>query len=691
MSYLKRLVIEVHRRSIWQVLAIYVLGAAAGYQVIQSLTEGLGLPRWFPGLAVVLFIVLLPVVLAAAVVREQAQPAKEQPRDESRRREMERGGELDRRIPTSHRHVLTWQRALAGLIGVFALWGVFAAGWLLFGGGVARRLGDTELATLRTKIVVLPFANLGSAGEEYFADGVTEEITSRLAEIPELGVISRTSALQYKDTEKTIAEIGQELAVDYVLEGTVRWDRPEAGPSRVRVTPQLIRVSDDINIWTESYDEVLSDIFALQSDIAESVARALDIQLLEPQRRALSARPTENLEAYDLYLRGNDRYTRRFVEEEARAAVRMYESAVELDPEFAQGWAALARARVWLHHQFGRTSELPNALSAVEEALRIAPDLADAHMAMGDYHYYGRRDYQQALEHYLTVQRRQPGNSGAIGLIAWIQRRQALWERSVTNAERALELDPRNTVNLIGQAQNFLYLRRYPEAERYFLRAIALDPDVPYYYRWTIWCYLAWDGSTERAENLIREASRRFPAWNLFVGGEASWVILNVFGRDYPSAFAEVGPDHPGVDSAYYYLAKAHIQSLAEPRLARQYYDSARAVLEARIQESPGQFAPHSALAIAYAGLDRRDEALFEADRGVHLLPVSLDAMTGIDRLRDRARVNVMLADYDAAIEDLRALLAIPSSISANLLRVDPFWDPLRSDPRFQALIEGRP
>lgn len=691
MSYLKRLIIEIHRRSIWQVLAVYVLGAAAGYQVIQSLTEGLGLPRWFPALAVVLFIVLLPVVLAAAVVREQAQPAKGRPKEEAPRRETERAVEWDRLEPTTQRHILTWRRALTGLIGVFALWGAFAAGWLVFGGRVVAPLGDTELATLRNKIVVLPFENLGSAEEEYFADGVTEEITSRLAEIPELGVISRTSALQYKDTEKTIADIGRELAVDYVLEGTVRWNRPEASPSRVRVTPQLIRVSDDTNIWTERYDEVLSDIFALQSNIAESVARALDIQLLEPQRRALAAKPTENLEAYDLYLRGNDSYNRRFVEEEARTAVRWYESAVELDPGFAQAWAALARARVWLHHQFGRTSELVKARAAVEEALRIAPDLADAHMAMGDYHYYGRRDYEEALEHYLTVQRRQPGNSGAIGLIAWIQRRQALWERSLANAERALELDPRNTVNLIGQAQNHFYLRRYPEAERYFLRAIALDPDVPYYYRWTIWYYLAWDGSTERAANLMQEAFRRFPAWNLFVGGEASWVILNVFGKDYASTLDEIGPDDPGVDSAYYYLAKAQIHArLAEPGLAREYYDSARAVLLGSVEKSPGQFAPHSTLAIAYAGLGRREEALREAERGVDLLPLSLDAMTGADRLRDRARARVMVGDYEAAIEDLHNLLAIPSPISANLLRVDPFWDPLRNNPRFQTLTEDR-
>jgi TolB-like protein/Flp pilus assembly protein TadD len=689
MSHLKRLVAEIHRRSIWQVLAVYLLGAAAGYQVIQSLTEGLQLPGWFPSFAVVLFIALLPVVLATAVVREDAAPRKPARPVEAEAGAREPETTASRRGGEAGGWVLYWRRVVLGVMSVFALWGVIAAGWILFGGTVFGPASDTELPPLRTKLVVLPFENLGLPEDEYFADGITEEITSRLTELPGLGVISRTSAITYKGTDKNLPTIAEELDVDYILEGTVRWDRRPEGPSRVRVTPQLIRVSDDTNVWSERYDAVLSSIFSVQSDIAENMARELHIRLLEPQRRALSAKPTENLEAYDFYLRGHDYYSRRFAEEDARTAAMMYERAVNLDPGFAVAWAALARARVWVAHQFGRTSELPRARAAVEEALKLSPDLAEAHMALGDYQYYGRRDYERALEEYVRVQRTQPGNSDAIALIAWIQRRQAKFGRSIANAERALELDPRNTVWVIGQAQNHFYLRRYAEAELYFLRAISLAPDVPYYYRWAAWSYLAWDGTTERARRLLQQAATRVDPGELLIGSEASWVILDVFGQDYAAALDRLDLGSPGVDSAYYYLARAYVSSSAgRTDRARTYYDSARAVLEARVEAAPGMFAPHSALGIAYAGLGRGEEAIREGRRGIEMLPVSRDAMTGPDRVRDMARIYVMVGDHEAAIDQLDYLLSIPSQVSVNLLQVDPFWAPLRRYPRFQALLE---
>ncbi|UCF19966.1 MAG: tetratricopeptide repeat protein [Gemmatimonadota bacterium] len=687
---LKRVIVEVHHRSIWQVLAVYLLGAAAGYQVVQSLTEGLSLPSWFPALAVILFIVLLPVVLATAVVREEkpdtgARGPEAKAADEAPDTAIERSAEIGPRV-------LTWRRALLGLVYVFALWGAIAAGWLALGKPPVPLTSDTELQALQTKLVVLPFENLGEPEDEYFADGLTEEISSRLAEIPELGVISRTSAIQYKDTEASIREIGLELGVQYVLEGTVRWERQAAGPgqpSRVRVTPQLIRVADDTNIWSERYDEVLADIFRVQTDIAENVARALDITLLEPQRSSLASRPTDNLEAYDLYLRGNDYYKERFLEENARRAIEMYEAAIELDPSFAQARAALARGRVWLHHQFGRTSELPRARAAVEEALQLAPDLAEAHMAMGDYHYYGRRDYEQALEHYVLVQRRQPSNADALALIAWAQRRQGEWERSLANAARALELDPRNTVTLIGQGMSHFYLGHYAEAEPYFLRAVELAPQVPYYHRWTAFLYLAWDGTTTRAERIVEEVDAFEPGM-LLVGSETSWVLLDVFGEALAASLDRLDLEVPDVDSAYYYLARGQVSyQLGHAESARAYYDSARVVLETRVADSPGQFAPHSALGIAYAGLGRCADAIREGRRGVELLPVSRDAMTGPERIRELARIYVMCLEYDAAIEQLEYLLSVVAYVSPRLLRLDPFWRPLRGRPAFERLVSS--
>lgn len=685
-SRFKRLIVEIHRRSLWQVLAVYVLGAAAAYQAVQSLTEGLGLPDWFPGFAIVLFIALLPVVLATAVVREQA-PPKQAPGPESATDAGPAGTTPSPAGPD--RHVLAWRRLLFSVVGIFALWGVVAAGWLAFGGHLPTSPAGSEPRSPGIKLVVLPFDNLGEPEDEYFADGVTEEITARLAEIPELSVISRTTAIQFKGSPRSVREIAAELDVAYVLEGTVRWEHSTGAPSQVRVTPQLIRVSDDTNIWTERYDAVLSEIFRVQSDIAENVALALDITLLGPQRQAIRARPTENLEAYDYFLHGNDHYARRFIEEEAWDAVDMYEAAVRLDPSFAVAYAALARALVWLNQQFERGAALPRARTAVDEALRLAPDLAEAHMALGDYYYYGLLDLEQALEQYEWVQRRQPSNSDAVALIAWIQRRLGDWDSSIDNAAVALELDPLNTVWLIGQAQNYFYTRQYDEAEPYFLRAIANGPDVPYYYRWAAWFYLSWDGTTERAYRLLEQAVFRFDPGQLLLGSESGWIIFHVFGDEYGPALERLSPDSADVDAGYYYLARGYLSARSgNDEQAHTFYDSARVVFEARVEEGPEQFAPHSALGLAYAGLGRTEDAIREGELAVRLVPLSRDAMTGANRIRDLAIIYMTVGDHEAAMDQLEQLLSIPSEFSSSLLRVDPFWEPLRSEPRFQAMLE---
>jgi len=594
---------------------------------------------------------------------------------------------IKRRFIDLHRRPIRQVLAIY-LLAAAALWGIVSAGSLLYREFARRWLAEGGRPRFEAKLLVLPFENLGPVEDEYFADGLTEEITARLSQIPELGIISRTTAIQYKGTEKSVREMGDELDVQYVLQGTVYWQRAPGGQSRVRVTPQLIRISDHTNVWTWAYDAVLSEIFRVQSDIAESVARALDITLLGRQHRALAAPPTANLEAYDYFLRGNDRYARRFVEEDAWAAVEFYERAVRLDPGFAHAYAALTRALVWINSQFGRSDVLEGAWTAVDEALRLAPDLVEGHMALGDYYYYGLRDFEQALEQYDWVQRRQPSNSDALALTGWIQRRQGDWVNSILNAARALILDPLNTVWLIGQAQNYFYTRNYEVAEPYFRRAIAVGSDVPYYYRWAAWFYLAWDGTTERAQRVLDASFYRIEPGQLLVGSEASWIILNVFGRDYAQALDEFGLS-PGVDSALYFLANAQVSAqTGQSERARTYYDSARVVLEARVRQQPEEHMLRSQLGIAYAGLGRVDEAIGEGRTGVALLPVSRDAITGPDRVLDLARIFLMAGQYEAAIDQLDYLLSIPSGMSAALLRVDPFWDPLRSNTRFQALLQ---
>ncbi|HSG81439.1 MAG TPA: tetratricopeptide repeat protein, partial [Gemmatimonadota bacterium] len=477
MNWFKRLIIDIHRRSMWQVLGIYLLGGLAAYQVVQSLTEGLGLPGWFPGLAIVLLIIFFPVVLAIAMVREERPPkeTKELHSPPPKGRGPSAGDEETEGRRFSRRG------ALFGVIAVLALWGLAAALWILAGGSTGPATGQADEPT-RLKLVVLPFENLGPSADDYFADGITEEITSRLAEISALGVISRSSAMTYKGTTKDIPTIAAELDVDYVLEGSVRWERQSGGQNRVRVTPQLIRVSDDTNIWTERYDAVLSNIFTVQSDIAENVVAALNITLLDSQRRTLGRGPTANVAAYDYFLQCRDYFSRGTTLEHTRITIEMCQRAVDLDPNLARAYAQLGIAHTDMYWFYFDRSEdrLELARDAVDRALEIAPGLPEGHLAQGWYYYHGELDYDRALEEFEIVRRSQPTNSDLLAAIAYVQRSKGVdsFEQSLDNLRAAIEYDPRNQTKLVQMGISYFYMRRYPEALRYFDRATSLAPDV---------------------------------------------------------------------------------------------------------------------------------------------------------------------------------------------------------------------
>ncbi len=279
---------------------------------------------------------------------------------------------------------------------------------------------DKEPAeTAPPRIVVLPFENLGSPDDEYFADGITEEITSRLAAVSGLQVISRTSAMFYKDRRLPVGQIGEELNVGYILEGTIRWDRSGDGHGRVRITPQLIKVADDTHLWSDRYDRVLEDIFFVQTDIAEQVIAQLEVALIEPEHRAIEARPTDNMEAYQAYLKGVE-YVRQpgFIERDLELAVALLERAVELDPNFVLAYTALAEAHLAIHWRvFASSERVAKAETAIEEALALAPDLPEVRVAKGLFHYHGHRDYDAALKEFATAKQRLVNDSEVFSLL----------------------------------------------------------------------------------------------------------------------------------------------------------------------------------------------------------------------------------------------------------------------------------
>jgi serine/threonine-protein kinase len=335
-----------------------------------------------------------------------------------------------------------------------------------FSGAFGPGTPDTEAEPPR--IVVLP-----SPEDEFFADGMTEEITSRLGQVGGLGVIGRTSAMQYKGAGKPIRTIGVELEVDYALEGTVRWS-VGGGESRVRITPQLIRVSDETHVWTERYDAVLADIFAVQGQIASKVVAALGSALGEGVTLAEAALPTENLEAYEQYLRGNALFGRCGgpICPTVREAVQHYEQTVRLDPAFAQAWARLAMARRWV--EYGRIAG-PGAKNAAARALALNPDLPDAHLAAGLLYYTGpEQDHSRAEEAFRRALKLQPDYTEALRWLGMVLRRRGETQAAAAVLQRHADLDPRHVMAQLDAGATLMRLRRYEEAEQYLERNVAL-------------------------------------------------------------------------------------------------------------------------------------------------------------------------------------------------------------------------
>ncbi|MFQ5798380.1 MAG: protein kinase, partial [Bacteroidota bacterium] len=552
----------------------------------------------------------------------------------------------------------------------------------------------TESSSERKMLAVLPFETLGPAEQEYFADGITEEITSRLSGLSGLGVIARSSAMQYKKTTKTLKQIGDELGVAYVLEGTVRWETTPEGEKRVRVRPELIKVSDATQIWSQPYEAVFSGVFKLQSDIASQVANALGVTLLQPERESLEAKLTDNSEAYDFYLRGMDYFHRTSDERDLRIAEQMFQRAVELDPKFASAYAkisSLHSSMYWFYYDHTEERVL-KAEETAERALQIDPDLPDAHGAMGWYHYHGRLEYDKALKEFSEALKRQPNNTDVLLGIGAVLRRQGKTEEALTNFRKAVEVDPRSATLNQNLGSTYRLLRNYSEAERFLDRAISLSPDWAITYRLKAWTYLMWEANIEKARAALEEARQRK------VGEQDpdiiySLVMIDVFDGRYPSALNRLTAIRVNTfEDQFSFTPKELLLAsingfMKRTQLERAYYDSARTMLEREIRKHPEDARLHSALGIVYAGLGRTEDAIREGKRAVELLPISKEAWRGAYRVGDLARIYTLVGEHDAAIDQLEQLLSMPSDVSVPLLRIDPVWASLHTNTRFQKLI----
>ena len=541
-------------------------------------------------------------------------------------------------------------------------------------------------------LVVLPFENLGPPEDEYFADGITDEITNRLSSIHGLRVISRTSALQYKKTEKTTGEIGEELDVDYVLVGTVRWEKTPEGTGRVRVTPQLIRVSDDIHIWTDRYDPNIEDIFSVQSEIAEQVARQLDLTLMEPERQALFARPTENLDAYNDFLRAKEVESSGVLQRDVREierAVELYERATEMDPDFTLAFISLSLIQSYMYISGMDPTEerLARSKNAVDRALLLDPDLPEAQEAMAYYYFRGFLDYDRAVDLLKSIQRARPNYK--LSLLGFIQRRQGNWEESLETLKKEFRRDPRSSDLAHQIGLSYMCLRRYEEADEWFGRAIMIDPERVYSHSAKARIPFLSKGDVGASQTLLGT----FPHSQVM---EDTWFNLGMAERKFQEVLGRLDflPFDSFEDNFYYFhknLAYATLyQAMNELSLMRENAERARVAVERLIEERSADPRLYAALGQAYAYMGESHEAIREGTRAIELYPVSRDALGGPRYILTLAEIYTVVGLYEEAIDLLEFLMSAPagSYVSVPVLRLDPRWDPLREHPRFQNLIQ---
>jgi len=545
-------------------------------------------------------------------------------------------------------------------------------------------------------LAVLPFENLGDSGDAYFADGVANEVRTKLAKISGLEVIARGSSNQYRHTAKSPQAIARELGADYLLTATVQWEKVPGGASRVRVSPELVDVGPGhapSTRWGEQFDAALTDVFQVQADIAGKVASALNVALGDSARHELAAKPTENLAAYDAYLKGEAASQSMAANDPAslRRAIGFYEQAVALDSAFVPAWAQLARAHAGLYLNGTPTpAEAEAARQAAQRAQTLGPDRPEGQLALGDYLRGVRLDNGQALPAYEAGLRLAPSNVDLLVAAALAEQALSRWEGSLQHLTRAASLDPRSANTARRTARAFLYLRRYPEAEAANDRALAVAPTNLTIIEQQAIVALA-QGDLARAQAVVRTGLTRVEpdALLAFVANfqDLYWVLDDTQQRRLltlpPSAFDN--------DRGTWSIVRAQVYQLrGDAARARVYADSARLALEEQLRATPEDGQRHVIRGLALAYLGRKGEAIQEGERAVALVPISRDAYFGAYIEHQLVRIYLLVGEPEKALDQLEPLLKIPYYLSPGWLRIDPTFAPLKGNSRFEKLVAGR-
>ena len=540
-------------------------------------------------------------------------------------------------------------------------------------------------------IAVLPFENLSADPENaFFTDGVQDEILNDLAKIADLKVISRTSVMQYKTGEKrNLRQIGNELGVAHVVEGSV-----QRAANRVRVTAQLIDARTDTHLWVERYDRPLDDVFAMQSDIAKAIAAQLQTKLSPKTKSAIEERPTKDLAAYDLYVRARLLVMAHLIDGKNYVeAARVLDQAIARDPDFFLAYCVSAEAHSRLYWNFEHTPARRDlADRAVKAALRLRPEAGEAHLERARYLFRCNLDYDNARAELALAQRTLPNNAQVFALLGDIDKLQGRWNESVRNYEEALELDPRNLFTLRQLSLNYHVMRRFAESAATMDRAVALAPEDADMRALRGWLDLQWQADPKPLHAILEAPFNGSVAAPVDDGGEFR-LDLVLCERDSVGTGRALAAIKEGFSSNGLFFSRTLMEgcvarAFGDDVAARKAFTAARIEAERTVHEQPDYGPPLCMLGLIDAGLGRKEEAIREGRRAGELLPVTKDAVQGAEIMQFLGVIYAWTGEKDLAIEQIAATLKVPGFLSYGELRLHPFWDPLRGDPRFEKLVE---
>ena len=654
-------VAELQRRKVYRVAAAYIIAAGFIIQIGSAVFPAWELPNWTFRLVVVFLLIGFPISLILAWAYDVTpQGIRATP------------------VPGAHR-----RRNLITLIAIGVVVSA-VAGFFILPHALARKIDKS--------IAVMPFENLSEDKENaHFADGIQDDILTNLAKIGDLKVISRLSVMAYRDAPHNAREVGKALGVSTILEGSVR-----RSGNRVRVTVQLIDAANDEHIWANNYDRDLNDVFAIQTDLAKEIAGALRAKLSPSEKAQLERKPTENGEAYLAFVQAHN--LQNAVEDlgKLKQSEQLYARAIELDPRFALAIARYSQLESWIVHTFERTTERrEKARALAQRALQLQPDLPEAHLAMGFSLYYGDNDFEGALKEFEIAQRDLPNEAEGYLALGSIQRRLGKWPESNASLEKAASLDPKDSWVLQNLALSYQTLRDFDAANKTIDRGLEVNPDGLGLWEIKSKLAIAEKGDLSVAERAF-QAVKSIPMNNeeklRIAGGRLDVFLLE---RRYQEALREAESlsdgflaGIPAALCGKYYLLGFARKALHDEAGARAALLKAKDLVETQLKKSPDSPDLHIQLAKVLAYLGEKDAALTEARRATEILPESKDAFGGPEITAGVAEVCAIVGENTRAIELLDGLLGRPSPVTVALLKLSPAWDPLRKDPRFQALID---